>query len=67
MATKKPKPRGDTETKKEPLALVDGNGSAVDCDNKFPEEMSMVDLFDVEYQDIYDQTHWKQFSPLDLD
>ena len=35
--------------------------------NKFPEEMSMVDLFDVEYQDIYDQTHWKQFSPLDLD
>ena len=38
MATKKPKPRGDTETKKEPLALVDGNGSAVDCDNKFPED-----------------------------
>ena len=35
--------------------------------NKFPEEMSMVDLFDVEYQDVYDQTHWKQFSPLDLD
>ena len=35
--------------------------------NKFPEEMSMVDLFDVEYQNIYDQTQWKRFSPMDLD